>query len=379
MAYTLPNSYSAGESMKHGTDFYNQLVQHALWKAQERRAQEKLPYEIAKMKGEESRAGQARSEAHEKYMREKDPNYEINKFMNDMKILGMQNGGSPSQTGAPDNAVTEKVTPQEQQTAPQQFNALRDMMQNKQIPQGNGPMAQPEEMQAQPESMKAQPQVEEAHPAVVEHLKQNGLDLNNLNPLQQMYMAKKGYKLPGESPEVKRAAENANKIAFEQAKMDMQDQKKAKEIVTNAKADIPKLESSLDAMKRVRAIIKNNPKLFGHWVQGDKTFKLRTDNKNAGIMQELLNDKIINTEKGVSSRGSQLALQYAINQKPNFAEHQDVALGKADEAIRKLEEEIKHNHELAGEGDVIVIDPDGNHFSTTAENAKHLPAGWKHG
>ena len=34
-----------GQGLKGGADFYHQLVQHAISRAQERRAQEKLPYE----------------------------------------------------------------------------------------------------------------------------------------------------------------------------------------------------------------------------------------------------------------------------------------------------------------------------------------------
>ena len=190
-----------------GANMYNMVIQQALKKAEDKREQELHPLKMQQLKqamehaaAASGRASQSRQEAHEKYLREKDPNYEINKFMNDMKVLGGDTSGQ--QTSAEENP---QEAPQEApQQAPEQAQEplhVLKMMQSKMMPQGQGAMMAPEEPMPSPAQEQQMPpkEMEEPHPHVVEHLKQNGLDLHNLNDRQKMYMAKKGFKVPGES------------------------------------------------------------------------------------------------------------------------------------------------------------------------------------
>ncbi len=105
MAYNLPNTQAPDialhNNISQGTNFYNMLIQHAMQKAQDRRAEEQLklyqnqdiraektlPYTLKHMLGMETRANsaaarnaQARQEAHERYENEKNPLYKLNRF-----------------------------------------------------------------------------------------------------------------------------------------------------------------------------------------------------------------------------------------------------------------------------------------------------------
>ena len=209
---------SLHNSIGQGANMYNMVIQHAMQRAQERRAQEKLPYELKQMQAAiqhaneaSSRASQARKEAHQRYLNEQNPDYAANKFLHEMQILGKM--------GAENGGI---------QTAPevphQQFNALREMMQSKGMPQGQGMMTQPPEEQ-QPEMMNNDKQQSVAS----EEPKSQGIDWNNLNPVQKMWAAKHGYKIAGEAPHEKMEREIVTANAKEQNKLNIKQAQKLKD------------------------------------------------------------------------------------------------------------------------------------------------------
>lgn len=126
-----------------------------------------------------------------------------------------------------------------------------------------------------------------------------------------------------------------------QKDIESQELKDRTETIIEAKHDIPEIERLLDNMRRMKVLIENNPSMFGHYVLGEDWANLLSTNPNSGKLKTLLEDFVVDVEKKVSSRGSQLALQFAKGQKPNPAQHQKVALGIAEESIRKAEERLK--------------------------------------
>lgn len=108
MAYSLPQTQAPdiafGQSLKRGTDFYHQLVSNAIARAQERRAQEKLPYELKHMMGLESRANaaasrnaQARSEAHQNYLNSQNPLYGFSRYQKLKEAIEKMRAGQNSE------------------------------------------------------------------------------------------------------------------------------------------------------------------------------------------------------------------------------------------------------------------------------------------
>jgi len=339
MALNIPNQMATGfEPMQKGfttgSNFYRQLVQNATNRANTQHMQTMEPFEIQHLKAmmanaaaANSRAGQARSEAHQNYLNSQNPDYAINRFMHEMNALGNMNSGQAA----------------EQQQQPQQFNALRDMMQNQGMPQGQGAMMQPEEQQ-QPEMMGAPEQQEMQQPHQPQH---QGLDWNNLNPLQKMYAVKSGYKMPVETPEAKRAATLQDKLAFENAKIDLGSEKEKQKAVLSAKKDLPQLQQSLQGVDELLDIAKENPDLFGHYMAPD-LFAKTTKNKKAGVFQNLLADRIAGLESKLSSKGNIVALKMAAQLKPSFGEQQNVAIGKLESMRKELKNALDRNLELVG-------------------------------
>lgn len=318
---------------------------------------------------------------------------QVEKAMEDAKFNRMLMGGDENSIARTHDITGQPSTGMPEPWAPQDFGSLQQMFQGKGMfnlsgNQAPGPQAmmQPPAPQAPGAVMPAQVSQDMGGETVLNpgNPKLYGFDkfagikgvpgaqthyqdgnLITRYPSGKMTMQKLG---PSAEERAAQKAETAfqSKIAFEEAKNQMKDAEQRKKIVFEAEQDAPKLRQSLDAMKRVKTIIEQNPKLFGHWLQGHDTYSKRTENKNAGAMNTLLNKFVIQVEKEVSSRGSQLALQFAINSKPNFGEKQEVALGKAEETIRELEEAIKKNEELRG-GSSATSTSESNSSSTKGE------------
>lgn len=206
--------------MNQSQNMFSKMMEQAAKQEQMNRLHEMMPYEqkriMAQIKNADAasgRASSARQEAHQRYLNEMNPDYAANKFMHEMQMLESMGSGAPEMSG--------NATP-EAQEAPPQFNALRDMMQSRGMPQGQGMMA-PEEGLQQSVEMGApeQPQMQQQSPAP----KQQGLDWNNMNPLQKMWAAKHGFKPSAETPGEKQdraislyQAKLNQKEAFDQAK-----------------------------------------------------------------------------------------------------------------------------------------------------------------
>jgi len=148
MAYSLPNTMAPDVSMErgisHGTNFYNMLVQHAMQKAQERRAQEKFPLELAHMRGAESRANSASARNAElqplqkMLLQAKAQSAASNAAWNNMLM-----GGGNQGTQTPSEPISQP-SPESQN-----YDALKGHL------QGQGMMANPSNMQqstVQPEA-----------------------------------------------------------------------------------------------------------------------------------------------------------------------------------------------------------------------------------
>lgn len=232
---------------------------------------------------------------------------------------------------------------------------------------------------------------------------QTGGLFDNLTPDQQVMLQMAGIKVPTikESPEKKRYAELQDKLALEnyktqqknileQTKSEFKNAATRQKVVDQATNDLPHLESTLDALESMKKIATNNPDLFGHSgvfgfgaQKAGERFASTTDNPNAGAWQTYGLGPIVAAESKMSSKGNQLALKQALANKPNFSEHQNVAMAKIDASIKQIKQSIAENKKLTGSsqsnGKVIVIDPNGKRFETTKENAMHLPVGWKNG
>lgn len=116
MALNIPNQMAPGwgpilSGFNAGTDFYNKIVnqqnmrsQMQARKAEQDRLNQMLPYQIKHILSQISNAGnmssmqqQARQEAHQRYLNELDPNYEINRFKQVMASLSGLYGGQPQE------------------------------------------------------------------------------------------------------------------------------------------------------------------------------------------------------------------------------------------------------------------------------------------
>lgn len=230
---------------------------------------------------------------------------------------------------------------------------------------------------------------------------QTGSLFGDLTPDQQMMLQMAGIKIPTikENPEQKRYAELQNKIKLEEYKTqqkkilkqeeaDLKHEATKLKVIDAAKNDLPHLEANLKAIQELKLIAKNNPDLFGHsglWGFGAQgaaeRFAKTTNNPNAGKFIGLLTGPIAEGVNQLSSRGNQLALKTQLGFKPSFDETQTSALGKLDSMEKIAQERIEQTRKLSGEEpkNVVIVDPNGKRFKTTASNAAHLPEGWKRG
>jgi len=201
MAYTLPNEPSPSGGFKNAVDLYSLMKKLRLaqeqsqrMEMQNQRAEKLQPYTIEHLlaqtqglKGSESRANQmlspqlqALKDAHAAAVRKADPNYEINQFMKTMNALGkMGKGEAPNQENANPN-----------------LDALKAKMTGQPAMNGTGMMPMPgqENPAAQNPMAAMQDQEQGIGGASNNEPEQPMMDLNNLNPLQKMFLAQSKYK-----------------------------------------------------------------------------------------------------------------------------------------------------------------------------------------
>ncbi len=354
MAYTLPNQMPVGleplmKGFSTGANFYNMLMEQARAREASKRAQEMQPFNIKHLlaqteglQGANSRANQllspqlqALKDAHERAMRQADPDYEIKQFMHTMHALG-QLGNNVVPNNPPANLDTsnakmpdQELMDQGQGMFPVQGQPNPDMQQPKQLqePMQNGQLNNPSMQQ----------------PMQLNNQNTMGMDLNNLNPLQKMFLANSKFKgLLNESPEQKRLGQlevNQEKLKQKEQFESNKEQRKDIKAATN---DIPHLKQALESVRKMKQIAETNPKLWGHYVAPDLWAKT-TKEKDAGTFQNLLADQIAGLESKLSSKGNIVALKIAANLKPSFAEQQPVVLGKLESMEKQLQNALSES------------------------------------
>ncbi|HWW39676.1 hypothetical protein [Pedobacter sp.] len=211
-----------------------------------------------------------------------------------------------------------------------------------------------------------------------QQLQQGGF---NFTPEEQMALNMAGIKLPQirETPQQKRFADLESKLKLEEAKTAnkakvIQDKEKI-----SAKKDIPVLENSLKGVDELINIAKNNPEMFGKTFLPELYAKT-TKNKNFGVWQNLIADRIAGLEMKLSSRGNIVALKLAQALKPSHAESQQVAIGKLESMKKELLSSIERSKVLAGhdtsykDTDLVIVEgPNGEETMTYAQ-ARQLGA-----
>ena len=428
MTYTLPSSIdfgnSTGRGLDRGVNLYHTLMQHAVERAKNKRAEEMQPYTIKHIMSQINNANAANSRAQGMYpeqlkalQNKNDPNYEINNKINMIKMLKEKFGRKPQ--GNQENTSNENNNEMSQ-----------DELMNHPIPHDNenplfaklksmgmfgqqkkGQAAQlPEELRPLPgDGSMTDEQVDELERQdKLRKQKKNNLLVPKKSGLTdedyangEMIKSITGYNpypRHKETPEEKRDADFANKKALEeykteqkkiaeQQKIDLANEDERKETIKTAKADIPKMKKVLDSLKIMKEIAETDPDLFGHTFMGFDTserFARTTDDPNAGTFQTEGVDPIVSTEMNLSSKGNVPALKFAIANKPNFAETQPVALAKINASIDKIEKAIEANNKISGtkeeSGFKLMHDPEtGKNFKVPAKDiAARLKDKWSH-
>lgn len=257
---------------------------------------------------------------------------------------------------------------------------------NPQNPQPQGQMGQQNPFQGQgmmsPQTMDAQQQQPQMESQGTEmpgaDQTQIGAPIGgSFTPQQEMAMSLAGIKLPTykENPAAKRAADLQSKLteakykhelkhAEEQEKADLKNKETRTKTIESAKNDLTHLEETLRGLQVMQKIAedKKNKDMFGHWIEGHDTAAKRADNPNAGTWQVYGLEPIIEAEMKMSSKGNQLALKTALQNKPNFAENQDVAHQKIKGAIEKIQRRIEQTKKIAGQ------DQKGNEFEHMSDD-----------
>lgn len=190
-------------------------------------------------------------------------------------------------------------------------------------------------------------------------------------------------KAPIESPQEKQMRElQTNQAKLQQKESATQQHEVHKELKAVEK-DLPVLQESIKGVQDLLKIAKENPDMFGHGFMPDRYAKT-TKNKNFGIWQNLIADRIAGLESKLSSRGNIVALKMASQLKPGHADQQQVAIGKLESMLgqlqRQLQNSMKKTGKLGGEvpkfadEDMVVVEgPNGDETMTYAQ-AKALGA-----
>ena len=383
MAYTLPNTMAPDEATRKEfggiSNFYNDLVKHAALRAQNRRAEEMQPYTIKHLLSQIENSNAANQRAQGLYGLRKqalenslDPNYEINKKINMIKMLQERFGNKPKEQEANNDETTDELM--NRQLPGENQNLLLAKLKSMGMfgNQGQGQGAQlPEELQPEIGDMAmTEQQIQELEAQQPPKVAQKHKEFTDEeHALGEMIKAETGYNpYPKhvETPDEKRAADLSKSIELEKFKSEEKKAFKQEEInakaeelhqktVEDAKKDLPHLESTLDALKKMKKIATNNPDMFGHsglmgfGAEGAAERYAKTSkNKNVGAWQTYGLGPIVAAEMKMSAKGNQLALKQSLANKPNFGESQEVALSKIDANIDQLEQAIKENKKISG-------------------------------
>lgn len=164
---------------------------------------------------------------------------------------------------------------------------------------------------------------------------------------------------------------NEQKIETEKRAEQLKNKQTRQKVIDSAKNDMPHLKETLRSLQIMKKIADDplNKDLFGHYIRGHENTANMTTNPNAGVWQTYGLDPIINAEMKMSSRGNQLALKTALQNKANFAENQKVAAAKLDGSIDKTKRQIKEMEAIINQG--------GNEFSNMSDEELHAIIGGK--
>ena len=384
-----------------GSSMFSRLMQPVLEREKQKQQAEQFAQEIALKKQQEARmganSGLQRKILEENYLKLKhsnDPQWAMQQLQ--AKLDYIQNLGNQGAQGT--NSQGGQAQPQQ---PPVNLMDMINQDQGQEIPQGQGAMMPQEEPAQEMQPMGGQQPEQTEQPEQPGGQLPGGIDMDEIK--RALTYQALGLKVPTngiykEPPQIKRMNDLRSKmeeakynhdlkIAETQTKEDLKNEATKHKTIEAAKNDIPHLEETLRSLKVMKKIAddpKNND-MFGHWWLGHDKAAQRTKNPNAGAWQVHGLAPIIDAEMKMSSKGNIVALKSAQANKAYFGEDRSVAQSKLNAQIDQIQRRIKENQRIANEGGssssakVIVIDPNGQRFETTKENAAHLPEGWKHG
>lgn len=401
MALNIPNVDLPGNSFLKGVDsgssMFSKLMQPVLEREKQKQQAEQFAQELALKKQQEARMGansgltrQILEQNLLKLKHSNDPQWAMQQLQS--KLDYIQNLGKQGGQASGQNMGGQQQPP---------VNLMDMINQGQEMPQGQGAMMPQEEEPQQQQMMPGQEQEQQQgqEPQGGNQMP-GGLDMDEIK--RALTYQALGLKPPAngiykEPPQIKRMNDLRSKmeeakykhdlkVAEVQTKEDLKNEATKHKTIEAAKNDLPHLKETLRSLKIMKKIADDpkNDDMFGHWWLGHDKAAQRTTNPNAGTWQIHGLGPIIDAEMKMSSRGNQVALKSALNNKPNFGEDRGVAASKVKASIEQIERRIKESERIANESSgtsskVIVIDPNGQRFETTKENADHLPEGWKHG
>lgn len=175
-----------------------------------------------------------------------------------------------------------------------------------------------------------------------------GIDWNN--PIDAQAAQLSGIKMPGETPEQKRAGDlETNKSKLQQA-YEFKVKEAADKEMKGYKESVEDYQSNLSRLAEAKKIIQGNPDLWGHANAED--FSRVTQNPKYGYLMRQSLPGIIDTERMINARGTNLALKTSQDKYPTAKDSQATALGKIDAAIDEYQEKLAKS--------LVKTDPNGS-------------------
>ena len=138
-----------------------------------------------------------------------------------------------------------------------------------------------------------------------------------------------------ETPEEESQRKSSEHLTQIQQDYEAKKQQKAEEEVKYYADAAPKLQDNLDMWLHTLDLVKNNPDLFGH--RNEEDYLNTTTNPAAGELVRQVLPGILETEKGLSKQGSQLALKVSKGKVPGVTDSQQSAIGKVIAALNETE------------------------------------------
>ena len=343
MAYNLPNTMapdvSFGKGLDRGTNLYNMLMQHAVQRSQNKRQDEanKRANDLHPLQksllGAKTQSAQSNADWN-------------NMLMGNSFSRANESSSMPNQSSASNQMIDEEGNP-----APQNFNALKNVFQNKTIPGNNGqqetnqgevnePIEQPEVQNNEDEKVVSQgnPQLHNMDrfagikgvPPVQTHYDTNG-NLITRYPSGKVTMQKMG------------PSASQTKANEEQTKLDII--KKA-----SLKEELPQAEELINKIEHAKQTIEKHKDLFGPGVGGlnflggpsqrKRGLKTKEEREAWGEIEDLFGTLVGKKATEFSHKGLKVAFDLAATTKPSFEEWPETIISK----LNGYEKPLKANH-----------------------------------